>query len=345
MMRDGLRELGWNERWEALFAPHASEGVEPGRVVRADRGSVLVAMGSGAVRAAPATHLLKAARGAEDLPAVGDWVAVLTDAGVDVPPIEAVLHRSGAITRGDPGSGSDVQVLAANVDTVFVVHPIARDPNLRRIERELTLAWDSGAVPVVVLTKADLSVDVEGARAAVESVALGVDVLAVNALDAESAEPLRSHLAGHRTAVLLGPSGAGKSTLANALAGRERQATAEVRAGDQRGRHTTVTRELIAIPGGGVLIDTPGLRALGLTGSEEGIASTFSDVASSRPAAGSATAATRRSRAARSSRPSRPATSRPSASRATGSSCARRPPRRPGATPAPAPRRSAGRRS
>ena len=199
-------------------------------------------------------------------------------AAIDVPLIEAVLPRTSAITRGDPGEDSDVQVLAANVDTVFVVHPIAEPPNLRRIERELSLAWDSGAVPSSSSPRPTSPPDPVGAQAAVESVALGVDVLAMNALEGESVTPLLDYMSGHRTAVLLGPSGAGKSTIANALLGRQRQETRAVRVNDQRGRHTTVTRELIALPGGGVLIDTPGLRALGLTGSEEGITLTFSDI-------------------------------------------------------------------
>jgi len=277
-MSDVLAELGWNERCEALFEPHALRGLTPARVIRSDRGSALVATPAGIVRAAPAARLLKVAHGAVDLAVVGDWVAVMASDAIDVPLIEAVLPRTSAITRGDPGEGSDVQVLAANVDTVFVVHPIAEPPNLRRIERELSLAWDSGAVPVVVLTKADLSVDPDVARVAVESIALGVDVLAMNALAGESVAPVLEYMSGHRTAVLLGPSGAGKSTIVNAVMGRQRQDTGAVRVSDQRGRHTTVARELIALPDGGVLIDTPGLRALGLTGSEEGITLTFSDI-------------------------------------------------------------------
>jgi ribosome biogenesis GTPase len=169
-------------------------------------------------------------------------------------------------------------VLAANIDTVFVVHPIAEQPNLRRIERELSVAWDSGAVPVVVLTKVDLSADTEAARAAVESIAHGVDVLAMNALSGEGVDSLLTYISGHRTAVLMGPSGVGKSTIINSLLGEQRQATREVRVSDGRGRHTTVARELIQMPGGGLLIDTPGLRALALTGSEEGISSTFPDI-------------------------------------------------------------------
>lgn len=273
-----LDRLGWNSRWAAQFEQHAEQGLQPGRVVRADRGGGLVATSDGVVRAQPSKRLLDAARGAADLPAVGDWVVLVDEHDLDVALIDALLPRSGLITRGDPGGGSDVQVLAANVDTVLVVHPIAGEPNLRRIERELTFAWDSGATPVVVLTKADLSPDPESARTAVESVALGVDVVVVNARDSESARSLLAYTADQHTAVLLGPSGAGKSTLANALIGEERQATAEVRAGDQKGRHTTVTRELIPLVSGGVLIDTPGLRALGLTASDEGIAAVFSEI-------------------------------------------------------------------
>ncbi len=279
-MSDGpvLRALGWSPRWQALFEPHRAAGLTPGRVIRGDRGSVLVAMPAGVARARPSARLRKAAGGPADLPVVGDWVVALAPEDLDVPQVEAVLERASAITRGDPGRTSDVQVLAANIDTVIVVHPVAEPPNLRRIERELALAWSSGAVPLVVLTKADLSADPDAAREAVESVAPGAAVLAVNALAGEGIEPIRGRLAGDRTAVLVGPSGAGKSTLVNALLGERRQATCEVRVSDGRGRHTTVVRELIQVPGGGVLIDTPGLRAIGLTGSEDGIASAFPDI-------------------------------------------------------------------
>ena len=209
---------------------------------------------------------------------MGDWVAARVDDDLDVALIEALLPRMSAIARGDPGRTSEVQVMAANIDVVFVVHPIAEPPNLRRLERELSLAWESGATPVVVLTKADLSPDVEGAQAAAGSIAFGAEVVVTNALAAAGLEPLLGHVSGHRTAVLIGPSGAGKSTLINGLLGEERQATREVRVSDGRGRHTTVARELVQIPGGGLLIDTPGLRALGLTGSASGISSAFPDI-------------------------------------------------------------------
>ena len=197
---------------------------------------------------------------------------------LEVALIEGVLERRSAITRGDPGKTSEAQALAANIDIVFVVHPIADPPNLRRVERELSLAWSSNAVPVVVLTKADLSEAPDSSLAAVQSIALGVDVELVNALDGESARQLLRYISGRRTAVLIGPSGAGKSTLINTLLGERRQETREVRLSDGRGRHVTVARELIAIRDHGVIIDTPGLRALGLTGSEEGISTTFPDI-------------------------------------------------------------------
>ena len=273
-----LQALGYSPRWHALFEPLIGRGLTPARVIRNDRGSVLIATPGDIVRAQPSAHLLKSARGSTAMPTVGDWVAVLLDGDLDVATIDAVLERASAITRGDPGKASDIQVLAANIDTAFIVHPIADPPNLRRIERELSLAWDSGAVPVVVLTKADLCADPEEARLAVASVTPGVDVLVTNALSGESADLLLAYITGQRTAVLVGPSGAGKSTLINALLGERRQATREVRIGDGRGRHTTIARELIQMPSGGLLIDTPGLRALGLTGSEEGIASVFPDI-------------------------------------------------------------------
>ncbi len=273
-----LVALGYSARWQALFEVYAADGLAPARVIRGDRGSLLIVTPDGVVRAKPSARLLKSANEPMDLPAVGDWVAVRVSGDLEASLIEAVLERASAITRGDPGKTSDVQVLAANIDTVLVVHPIVDPPNLRRIERELSVAWDSGAVPVVVLTKSDLSADPDAARAAVESVALGADVLVTNALAGDGIQPILEYISDHRTAVLVGPSGAGKSTLINSLLGEQRQATREVRVSDGRGMHTTVTRELIQMPGGGVLIDTPGLRAFGLTGSEEGILSVFPEI-------------------------------------------------------------------
>lgn len=274
----GLEALGWGPHWQALFELLAAADSTPARVVRGDRGSSLVAAPSGVVRAKPSVRLLKTTGDPADLPVVGDWVAARTSGELEVPLIDAVLERRSAIARGESVRSSNRQVLAANIDTVFVVEPVADSPNLRRIERELALAWSSGAIPVVVLTKADLSSDPGAAHAAVVSVALGVEVLLANSLEPESAGQLLPYISNQRTAVLLGPSGAGKSTLINTLLGAQRQATRDVRETDGRGRHTTVSRELITIDGGGIIIDTPGLRALALTGSEAGIASAFADV-------------------------------------------------------------------
>jgi ribosome biogenesis GTPase / thiamine phosphate phosphatase len=204
---------------------------------------------------------------AKPLPAVGDWISVASGA------VREVLPRWSALARADPGDAG-VQTLAANVDLVLVTAPADRS-SPSRVERELTLAWDSGAVPLVVVTKCDLD-----SGAVAETLAArvaGVDVIAVSAVSGEGTAELRARLSPDRTAVLLGPSGAGKSTLANALLGVERLATGNVRDGDRRGRHTTTARQLVAVPGGGVLIDTPGLRSLGLPADIE-IAAGFPDI-------------------------------------------------------------------
>jgi ribosome biogenesis GTPase len=190
------------------------------------------------------------------LPAVGDWIAVKGEV------VRAVLPRWSELTRADP-SGAAVQVLAANIDLVLITSPADR-LSPARVERELTVAWDSGACPLVVVTKSDLA-DQEAVSALADRV-VGVDVLTTSSTTGQGLQELYARLRPARTAVLLGPSGAGKSTLANALAGADALATSAVRDRDRRGRHTTTSRQLITIPGGGVLIDTPGLRSLGLAG-------------------------------------------------------------------------------
>lgn len=251
-------------------------GLVPGRVVRSDRGYAFVMTADGVLVVRPATRLLKSADEG-GLPVVGDWVLIGGDE--TEPLVEEVLPRATAIVRRDPGKAARQQVLAANVDTVLVTHPIADRPNLSRLERELALVWDSGADPVIVLTKADLSEDVEGAVAEVGAIAPGVPVHAVSAVSGSGLAEVRAYLGHGRTAVLIGPSGSGKSTLVNALAGQDVQATREVRVADGRGRHTTVSRELIGLPDGGLIIDTPGLRAVGMWDSSDGIDQAFADVA------------------------------------------------------------------
>lgn len=237
-----------------------SEGSDWVRVIRVDYGSALVAAPGGAV----------AVRTREAL-AVGDWVSLATGSEFA---IAAVAPRSTQLTRRD--ANGLLQVLAANVDLVFVTVPADR-AHLARAEREVAIGWDSGATPVVLLTKADL---VDGAlEADLRDRLLGVEVIAVSSLRDEDVERIRALLRPDRTAVLLGPSGAGKSTLVNALIGWTVMATGAVRDGDHRGRHTTTTRELHAVPGGGFLIDTPGLRALSLAIDAEALDVTFPEIA------------------------------------------------------------------
>ncbi|MEO6121793.1 MAG: ribosome small subunit-dependent GTPase A [Acidimicrobiales bacterium] len=241
---DRLGSFGWDERAQTLFDDVGVDGAVPARVVRVERTACVLVGADGVERTSSATTG----------PAVGDWVAVVAGAVV------AVLPRWSALTRGDP-DGAGIQVLAANIDLVFISVPADR-PSASRVERELMLAWESGAQPVVVMTKADLAAPdtVEKLRERL----VGVEVFATSATTGAGLDILRTTLQPCRTAVLMGPSGAGKSTLANQLLGTDSLATGEVRSGDRRGRHTTTSRQLVRVPGGGVLIDTPGLRSLGL---------------------------------------------------------------------------------
>jgi ribosome biogenesis GTPase len=266
-----LHQLGWDDGFAAAFEPYEQEGLTPGRVTAQHRGGYDVRCEAGELRARVTGRLRHDAASASELPAVGDWVALRAET------VHAVLPRRSAFSRKVARSATEEQVLAANVDTVFVVTALSGDLNLRRLERYLTLAWESGASPVIVLTKADLCDDVGGALLAVESVAIGVPVHAVSNVTGEGLDELEHHLAPARTVALLGSSGVGKSSLANRLAGEELQATREI-ADDGRGRHTTTSRQLIRLPGGALLVDTPGLRELQLWDADDGIHGAFADV-------------------------------------------------------------------
>ncbi|MCJ7797017.1 MAG: ribosome small subunit-dependent GTPase A, partial [Thermoleophilia bacterium] len=271
-----LRLLGYNERFRDAFVEAAEPGLVPGRVARGDRGMYVILTDGGPVHAE--VHRRFRRRGAlEQNPAVGDWVTVRLSSQGDAV-LERVLPRMSAFVRSDPGDATAAQVVAANIDVVLVMHALSLEPNLRRLERELVLAWESGADPVVVLSKADLFPDVEGALEAVRAVAVGVPVHVLSNLTGLGVPEIAAYASQGRTVALLGASGVGKSTLANLLAGEHLQATADVRPRDQKGRHTTVARELVPLPGGGVLIDTPGMRELQIWCDEEGLQKSFDDV-------------------------------------------------------------------
>ncbi len=269
-----LSGLGWDDSFADAFASSlARPGVVPGRVSRPGRGASLVLTDSGEVLAHAAGSSADGRAGGT--PAVGDWVGV--DVSLDPPRLAGLLPRRTAFTRHDTGNSTVEQVLAANVDTCFLVVALNTWPNLRRLERFLALAWESGAAPVVVLTKSDTCRDVEAAVEAVESCALGVPVHAMSAVTGEGVDALSAYVGGSSTVVFLGQSGVGKSTLVNRLLGIPAMGTQAIR-GDGKGRHTTTHRELRVLPGGGVLIDTPGLRGIGLWGAEDGLDKTFADV-------------------------------------------------------------------
>jgi ribosome biogenesis GTPase / thiamine phosphate phosphatase len=265
-----LRPVGWHDRVAALFAPYDQPGTAPARVARMDRGHALLVTPDGPRRHPHdrgGTHLV-----------TGDWVAVTTD-GV------AMLDRWSAIRRAR-GAGQVEQPLAANVDVVAVAVGLDRPFNRRRLERLVTLVWDSGALPVVALTKADVADDADAIAAEAALLAPGCDVVVTSAARGRGIEAVAALAGPGRTLAVIGESGAGKSTLVNRLVGGAVQSTRAVRSGNHKGRHTTSARELVPLPPGpdgtprGVLLDTPGLRSVGLPpGSADAVDRTFSDVA------------------------------------------------------------------
>jgi ribosome biogenesis GTPase len=273
-----LQDLGWTDSHTTDFEPHARAGHVPARVATQHRGGYVLFSELGELRAETAGRLAHEAVGAGDLPAVGDWVAAAARADEGAATIHAVLPRRTSFSRKVALSASQEQVLAANVDAVFLVMSLNEDFNLRRLERYLATAWESGAQPVIVLTKTDLCPEYELRVLEVEAIAFGVPVHAISNLTGERLELVRAHLAPGRTIALLGSSGVGKSTLVNTLAGRELLATQPIREDDGEGRHTTSHRQLVLLPDGGLVLDTPGLRELQLWESSDGLSETFGDV-------------------------------------------------------------------
>lgn len=272
-----ITPYGWSDALAEAFQPHADAGHIPGRVIVQQRNGYLVMTDQGELRAKPSGRLRHEAREAGH-PVVGDWVAMSVNSAERSATIHAILPRRTAFTRRAADSLQTPQVVAANVDLAFIVTSMNGDLNPRRIERYLAAAWQSGARPVVVLTKADLMAEAESPAAEIEALAAGCPVVSISARQGVGLDALLAHLAPGETCVLIGSSGVGKSTLVNVLLGEQRMATAAVREADDKGRHTTSHRELVLLPGGGLIIDTPGVREIGLVDADEGVSAVFDDI-------------------------------------------------------------------
>jgi ribosome biogenesis GTPase len=275
-----LESLGWSEFFESAFQPYRERGHFAGRVVLEERGAYRLYTGQGELSARVRGKLRYDSESSADFPAVGDWVAVSRRERDGLNQIQAVLPRRSRFSRKAAGANSEEQIVAANVDTVFLVQGLDHDFNLRRLERYLVAAFESNAAPVVILNKADLCEDVETKVSEAESVAPGTPVHAISSLSGQGLDALDKYVLPGVTVAFLGSSGAGKSTLINRIVGEEIQKTAEVREQDSRGRHTTTRRELIVLKTGGLLIDTPGMRELQMWDASGSLDLAFSDVQS-----------------------------------------------------------------
>ena len=267
--------LGWDDLWQSELERLDDDNLIPARIAAQHRGEYVAWSAGGELRAELSGRLFHEAEVGGPLPAVGDWVGLRPRADDGRATVEAVLPRRTAVSRKQAFKESLEQVLAANVDVALLLNGLDADFSLRRLERYLTTAWDSGAQPVVVLTKADLHADLTEVLLEVGRVAIGAPVIAVSNVTGDGVDDVRAQLGAGRTAVLLGSSGVGKSSLLNRLAGSELMRTAQL-AADGTGRHTTTHRELVPLPGGGLVIDTPGLRELQLWDGDVG--ASFADI-------------------------------------------------------------------
>ncbi|WP_233532337.1 ribosome small subunit-dependent GTPase A [Paenibacillus alkalitolerans] len=275
-----LVKYGWNETWERQFEPFRDKGLEPGRVVLEHKRMYRVITQHGELLSELSGKLRYEAEEREQLPAVGDWVAVAARPAEGRATIHALLPRKSKFSRKSAGVETTEQIVAANVDTVFLVNAMNQDFNMRRLERYLVLAWESGANPVIVLSKADLCDDVDAMIAQAESIGMGVPVHAVSVEAQSGIDELLPYVSAGNTVALLGSSGVGKSSLVNTLLGVEAQKVSGIREADGRGRHTTTHRELLTVPGGGIVVDTPGMREIQMWEASEGLSESFEDIES-----------------------------------------------------------------
>lgn len=278
MCQINMKEYGLNEKLTSEAAKY--QGFYVGRILSQSKGIYHVVCERGEFFAEISGKLRFEISKQMDYPAVGDFIILDRDSGKNGNGIiHHVLPRKSAFIRKAAGKSGEEQVVAANIDAIFICMSVNNDFNLRRLERYLALAWKSGATPVIVLTKVDLCDDIYVKLRAVASVAVGADILGISTIEEDGYEDILPYFSHGRTVALLGSSGVGKSTLINRLTGQEILDTQEIR-DDDKGRHTTTRRELILLSGGGMIIDTPGMRELGMWDVEEGLDKTFSDVES-----------------------------------------------------------------
>ncbi|MCG3207018.1 MAG: putative ribosome biogenesis GTPase RsgA [Anaerolineae bacterium] len=277
-MNHPLEKLGWNPHFAREFEPHRQAGLAAARVTVEQRGQYVVLTGAGEFYAEVTGRLLFNADSPADLPKVGDWVAVSLFEGEQKAIIHHVLPRQSRFSRQVAGGKVEEQVMAANIDAIFVVQSADYNFNLRRLERYLLLVHEGGARPLILLNKIDLCPDLPAKQAQVAAVAPGVPLVAVSAATGEGLAELRNLLRPGETYALVGSSGVGKSTLLNQLAGAELLKTGAVREGDSKGRHTTTHRELVVLPNGALLIDSPGMRELQLWSTADGLEDAFAEI-------------------------------------------------------------------
>lgn len=273
-----LQTLGWNPYWEAQWSEGSREACVPARVIAQHKKFLRLAGEFGECWGEPAGKMFFDAKESGDLPATGDWVAAAVRPQEERATIHALLPRRTKFSRQAAGKRTGEQIVAANIDTVFIVSSLNHDLNARRLERFLALTRENGCTPVVILSKADLNADAGRAVAEMESTAMGAPVHAISAVSGAGLEALEQYFHEGQTLALLGSSGVGKSTLVNLLLGHAAQTVLEIREGDDRGRHATAARELFLLPGGGLILDTPGMRELQLWEAGDGLRQTFADI-------------------------------------------------------------------
>jgi ribosome biogenesis GTPase len=273
-----LDNLGWEPYFEQHFKGHKDAGLIPARIAQEHKLNYMVFCAIGELKARVSGRFQHEARGLFDFPSVGDWVAIAPLVNEKKATIHARLPRKSSFSRKVKGAATEEQIVAANIDTLLIVSGLDHDFNIRRIERYLTLAWDSGAAPVLVLNKVDLCPDIHTRITKVRMIAFDTPIHPVSAIENRGLDQLQTHFRQGKTAALVGSSGVGKSTIINSLLGKERQITKDVRASDGRGRHATTMRELILLPAGGIIIDNPGMRELQLWADEDSLTSSFGDV-------------------------------------------------------------------